>query len=1288
MGSKIPFGDANSGLQTGVNNGTINAQFSLNGDAVDKLLGTRVVMPIAEKDSKSQLRSIQSFLGVSSLPDEHHEKLEGSCRWIDEREDFRNWRDAPYGSDLGQEINHSPLIYWVNAGPGAGKTVLAAYVSSQLKELGLHHAVYHFHVGKKASQSIAGFLRSIAFQMTTSNAAVRDAMTKLQNEGISYDLDDGRAVWSKIFKGGILPVPLHNPQYWVIDAVDECLKYTEIFTLLSGTHCQFPLRIFITSRKLPNMKKLVGQLEDCMVSIVEIPLPDTKRDIELFVRNRMEYLPIDTNMEKQKLREEILSKADASFLWVRLVMDELEGVYGYESIMSVLQEIPEGMKSYYQRTVTDMAQHKREKHIAKSILLWVLSAARPLSISELSEALKLDIKIHLPSARAAIEGLCGQLVYVDKHTDLVHVVHATAREFLLSGDAGEFKISSSESHERIALTCLQLLVSPGMQPPKHRSLVGQNLQKQQASALLDYAITEFSEHVYAACSESDELLVALKRFLSTTVLSWIERIVSKKILHRLIRVARNLRGYFDRRAKYCSPLNQYVKLVNSWTTDLSRLVIKFGRALTLQPQSIYFLIPPLCPTETALYQQFGQTPDGLICSGFNNTSWDDCAATINFENESAAVMTCDNGFIAVGYESGNIHLYNQGSCQKEQAIRHDSPVDLLMLDPFGSFVASTSTKFLTVWDLKGNPLWKKRLRSRCILLTSSPKFIMGVTTSGRAFRWDIATGDQLEEHQYPYQPFNSNFGIRSNLSQAPFAASASPGLELLALAYRAGPICIYQLRTGSWIAWAVENNSRRVAQLVFNPNPEINLLLVAYDDSHLSLYDMWSGVPVRAQPSVTNAVFTSLSCSQDGRTFGTVDVLGNLQIWDFETLTALYHVLTPKQSFRILGFTSDSFSFVDATQQEMRVWSPPALVRRTVEEEAGVSDQAAVLPVAQGHFESFQVSKIRSIVAHEVYSAVFAGNHNGDVLLFNRDDGHEIGILYSHQNTIVKCLAVTKDNVIASGDINGTVQAWHLDGSRPTKIKAGKLLFQAQLSSAICQLLFDQAGDHLLVSTRGSDYVYEVMTGNLIGSLPCGTERGVWKWTILPDPKCANQFTLLSNRKLVTYSANSFPTEMDDSQITLSYTTADGFIEVGIDSMLVHEETRTLILSIRQQSGYVATSSVFIFKLPRFRNGTLAVSIQPTRTLAADLCMHFLGISRADQSLVFLHQSSWVSSINLLALATPHYTQHFFVPSEFITNSNDVLPIQTVNDNFVFSLHNKLAVVKNGLKFQELKAVD
>lgn len=161
-----------------------------------------------EENSKADLRRIQEFLGVSNVPDEYHDKVEGSCQWIDERDDFKAWRDATEKLDKTSHKNYSPRIYWVSASPGAGKTVLAAYVKSQFDAIGLPHAVYHFHRGKKTLESLSGCLRSIAYQMAVSNGSVREVVAKVCLGGSAVDLDDARAIWAKVFTAGILQVCL------------------------------------------------------------------------------------------------------------------------------------------------------------------------------------------------------------------------------------------------------------------------------------------------------------------------------------------------------------------------------------------------------------------------------------------------------------------------------------------------------------------------------------------------------------------------------------------------------------------------------------------------------------------------------------------------------------------------------------------------------------------------------------------------------------------------------------------------------------------------------------------------------------------------------------------------------------------------------------------------------------------------------------------------------------------------------------------------------------------------
>jgi hypothetical protein len=155
------------------------------------------------------MRDVQDLLRVLYVPEEHHDKLEGSCEWIEDREDFQAWIGAESGNEPRQ--TYRPSIFWVQAHPGAGKTVLAAHIVSQLSHFRLPHASYFFHFGKKSAQSLAGLLQSLALQMAIANPSIREKLVEIHTTGSSFDLDDARTVWQKIFIGGIFQVR-YNPR--------------------------------------------------------------------------------------------------------------------------------------------------------------------------------------------------------------------------------------------------------------------------------------------------------------------------------------------------------------------------------------------------------------------------------------------------------------------------------------------------------------------------------------------------------------------------------------------------------------------------------------------------------------------------------------------------------------------------------------------------------------------------------------------------------------------------------------------------------------------------------------------------------------------------------------------------------------------------------------------------------------------------------------------------------------------------------------------------------------------
>ena len=126
----------------------------------------------------------------------------------------------------------------------------------------------------------------------------------------------------------------------MIDAIDECIKYQEFFTMIKGAQPKFPLRIFITSRNVPDMAQLTRPLSPSLVSF-EIPADNSRGDIECYIHSRIGNLNAD--VDKDELARNLLQRSNASFLWVRLVLDKLEKVYALDSVLQVLQSIPEAV---------------------------------------------------------------------------------------------------------------------------------------------------------------------------------------------------------------------------------------------------------------------------------------------------------------------------------------------------------------------------------------------------------------------------------------------------------------------------------------------------------------------------------------------------------------------------------------------------------------------------------------------------------------------------------------------------------------------------------------------------------------------------------------------------------------------------------------------------------------------------------------------------------------------------------------------------------------------------------
>ncbi len=120
---------------------------------------------------------------------------------------------------------------------------------------------YFFKHGEKTRSTASGLFRTLAFQMAESCFGVRHALVAMIDDDEKLNREDHYMIWNKLFLNRIFKVESLPPQFWVIDALDECSSkgVASIVTVLSQLDVRLPIRIMITSRPGGQLERLFTQ---------------------------------------------------------------------------------------------------------------------------------------------------------------------------------------------------------------------------------------------------------------------------------------------------------------------------------------------------------------------------------------------------------------------------------------------------------------------------------------------------------------------------------------------------------------------------------------------------------------------------------------------------------------------------------------------------------------------------------------------------------------------------------------------------------------------------------------------------------------------------------------------------------------------------------------------------------------------------------------------------------------------------------------------------------------------
>lgn len=464
-------------------------------NAIATLIGSlrRKSSRATEDIGEERLAALGKLLVIEESPGDdilmlNTRRLQGAGDWLLQKPVFSEWRDA-----------YSSKLMWLRGRPGVGKSFLAGSVVNHLREYGHDVSSFFFSSVSEGRSTASAFLGAMAYQMAVIHPKMLNTIVDIfARKDSVVDKVDHNAVWRQIYLSGILKIKLDRPQYWVIDALDECQGSSDIVSFLTKAQEFWPLCILVTSRDSfeSSTININPGLEVLSVSISD---EDSTKDIDLFLRTNIDLLPAPTTKAKQEMADRILERSRGCFLWANLMVTELRQVQTASEIQMVLASNPHNMHDLCTKILVKMSVAKYGKELAKGILAWATYSFRPITTDELHTAAQSYVNDTISDIEKSVTSCCGNLVFIDSRKRL-QLIHLTAKEFLMSKDLNsEFAINRADGHTKLAIVCLKALTreTPRRLSARSRSSLHSGGEADSLeSPFLHYASDYLFQHVF------------------------------------------------------------------------------------------------------------------------------------------------------------------------------------------------------------------------------------------------------------------------------------------------------------------------------------------------------------------------------------------------------------------------------------------------------------------------------------------------------------------------------------------------------------------------------------------------------------------------------------------------------------------------------------------------------------------------------------------------------------------------------------------------------------------------
>jgi hypothetical protein len=358
--------------------------------------------------------------------------LRDSFRWILNNSEFQQWLH-----------NGQSRLLWIKGDAGKGKTMLMIGILDELsrrrggsEQLTTNGILSYFlcQGTDKRLNNATAILRGLIYLLIIQQPSLISHLRQKYDHAGRKLFEDAGAFYSL---SGTFQCMLQDPSlttaYLAVDALDECdVGLADLLDLINRTVSGPSTRVkwIVSSRNQYDIEQRLRYSESHTRLSLELNAQHISHAVDVYINHKTTEIIClqDDQALQEQVRGQLHQKSDGTFLWVALVIEELQDVLGGD-ILEVLEEIPSGLTPLYDQMMKQIHQLQRQYPQRCFLTLSIATLAyRPLHLLEMQTVAGLQKDIRGLADLKGIISMCGSFLTI--RDNYIYFIHQSAKDYL------------------------------------------------------------------------------------------------------------------------------------------------------------------------------------------------------------------------------------------------------------------------------------------------------------------------------------------------------------------------------------------------------------------------------------------------------------------------------------------------------------------------------------------------------------------------------------------------------------------------------------------------------------------------------------------------------------------------------------------------------------------------------------------------------------------------------------------------------------------------------------------